>query len=248
MIFFRNKQSAIGLAMAVFAAAPSVHAAGVSGQGTWETTLQGRDLDGNVGNGFEAYYDTVQDITWLADANQAQTSGYPQSFQPSGRMGWAAATTWASNLNVHGVTGWRLPSITETGAPGCDRAYSGTDCGWNVSTSGAEMAHLFYVTLGNQSAFSTAGMAQPGGGLSNTGPFKNVQVGGYLYGTRYANPNYAWNFYTSTGQQSYGLTANSLHAWAVRDGDVAAVPEPGGIALTLVGLGIAGVAARRRRA
>jgi hypothetical protein len=41
-------------------------AAAVSGQGTWETTLQGRDLDGNTTT-FEAYFDTALDITWLAE-------------------------------------------------------------------------------------------------------------------------------------------------------------------------------------
>ena len=46
----------------------SVHAIGVTGQGTWETTLQARDLDGNLSTA-EAYYDTDLDITWLADAN-----------------------------------------------------------------------------------------------------------------------------------------------------------------------------------
>ena len=51
-------------------------AAVVSGLGTWATTLLGRDLDGDLTNGFEAYYDTVLDITWLADAHYALTSGY----------------------------------------------------------------------------------------------------------------------------------------------------------------------------
>lgn len=45
----------------------TMHAISISGQGTWETTLQGRDLDGNL-NTFKAYYDTVLNITWLADA------------------------------------------------------------------------------------------------------------------------------------------------------------------------------------
>ena len=42
-------------------------AAGVSGQGTWETTLQARDInhDGTV----DAYYDSELHITWLTDAN-----------------------------------------------------------------------------------------------------------------------------------------------------------------------------------
>lgn len=51
-----------------FALYAEVHAIPVSGQGTWETTLQGRDLDGNAAT-FEAYYDTVLDITWLADTD-----------------------------------------------------------------------------------------------------------------------------------------------------------------------------------
>lgn len=41
---------------------PSVHAAAVTGQGTWETTLQARDLDGNGVT--DAFYDTSLDITW----------------------------------------------------------------------------------------------------------------------------------------------------------------------------------------
>ena len=40
----------------------STHAMGISGQGTWETTLESRDLDGNVAT-IEAYYDTALNIT-----------------------------------------------------------------------------------------------------------------------------------------------------------------------------------------
>jgi hypothetical protein len=48
-------------------------AAGISGQGTWETTLLPRDLDGNPAT-LEAYYDTDLNVTWLADANSAGTA------------------------------------------------------------------------------------------------------------------------------------------------------------------------------
>jgi len=57
----------------------------VSGQGTWETTLQGRDLDGNNLTA-EACYDTALDITWLANADI------------NGEMDWFAANTWAAVL------------------------------------------------------------------------------------------------------------------------------------------------------
>ena len=36
--------------------------------GAVHAALEGRDLDGSAGS-FEAYYDTVLDITWLADGN-----------------------------------------------------------------------------------------------------------------------------------------------------------------------------------
>src|SRR5690349_11799993 len=49
-----------------------VAASPVSGQGTWESELQARDInsDGLV----DAYYDTALNLTWLADANFAKTS------------------------------------------------------------------------------------------------------------------------------------------------------------------------------
>lgn len=69
------------------------YAVAVSGQGTWETTLQGRDLYGNSAT-FEAYYDTVLDVTWLADAN---ATGF--------HMNWVDSNAWAAGLDVNGVTG-----------------------------------------------------------------------------------------------------------------------------------------------
>ena len=70
-----------------------------------------------------AVYDTDLNITWLANANV------------NGPMSWTAANTWAANLSivdaVNNITygNWRLPTVTDTGTPGCDNAYSGTDCG-----------------------------------------------------------------------------------------------------------------------
>lgn len=270
MIAFKFKWSAIGVATAVFAAAPLVHAAAVPGQGTWETTLQGRDLDGDAANGFEAYYDTVLDITWLADANYAATSGYTSAsnggkapgseydsngFGTDGSMGWDAAMTWATNLNVHGVTGWRLPTMVDTGKPGCDFAYGGTDCGFNPSTSTAELAHLYYSTLGHLTEYSASTDRVLNLFPPNTGPFKNVQspatstlpIVDYHYGLEYAPSAYAsWKFSFENGSQGQEGKGYPSYAWAVRTGDIAAVPEPEGYALALLGLTLVGLAARRR--
>jgi PEP-CTERM motif len=217
-----------------------VNAAGVPGQGTWETTLQGRDLDGNAAT-FEAYYDTALNITWLADANYAKTSGYDDD----GDMTWVAARTWASNLSVNGVTGWRLPTHVDTGAAGCDWGSSGADCGYNVDTSTSEMAHMFFVTLGNKAYLDTAGNVQSGWGLTNTGPFSNVHSNVHWSGVEYApSTGYAWYFHTYNGFPYFSDKRDRLAAWAVRPGDVAAVPEPESLAL--MGVGLAALMLRRR--
>ena len=51
------------------------HAVAVSGQGTRESTRLACGFDGDTRT-MEGWYDTVLDISWLANANCANTSGY----------------------------------------------------------------------------------------------------------------------------------------------------------------------------
>lgn len=232
-------------ALLTLAAGASAHAAGVSGQGTWETTLQGRDLDGNPAT-FEAWYDTTLDITWLADADYVWTSGY----DGDGLMSWDEAKTWAAGLNPYGsgITGWRLPIITDTGTAGCDFSFGGTDCGYNVDTASSEMASMYYDTLGNLSDYDTSGKYQPGWGLTNTGPFTNLGSSVYWSVTEHAlYPGIAWYFTLYSGYQDHAGSTNNFRAWAVRPGDVGVVPLPAAAWLLGSGLlGLIGVARRRR--
>ena len=47
---------------------------------------------------FETYYDTMQNISWLADLG-AGNAGF----------NWTDAVVWTGQLSLNGVTGWRLP-------------------------------------------------------------------------------------------------------------------------------------------
>jgi hypothetical protein len=93
-----------------------------------------------IDRGNDMIYDTDQDHTWLRDANYAMTSGY--STDHNGRMTWYEATGWAEDLVFGGYDDWRLPSVIDSGTPGCKFAFSGTDCGHDVDTSNSELAYM----------------------------------------------------------------------------------------------------------
>lgn len=214
-----------------------------------------------VDRGGGLIYDTDLDVTWLQDANYAQTSGY----NANGLMPWFEATIWAGNLSyfdaVRNVTydDWRLPTTTDIhygnsgyGWWGCDWAYSGTDCGYNVDPASSEMAHLFFTELGNLSVFAPSGATRDGSsgvnwGLVNSGPFINFQFYGYWSGASMWDPSSAWYFDTIHGYQDEFHANFGMYTLAVRPGDVAAVPEAETYALMLAGLGLVGWRVQRRR-
>ncbi|MCH8493928.1 MAG: PEP-CTERM sorting domain-containing protein [Idiomarina sp.] len=200
------------------------------------------------GNGL--IYDSDQDITWLQDANYAMTSGY----DTNGRMNWDDAITWVTNLSYGGYDDWRLPIITDNGNDGCNFSYDGTDCGYNVDTSGSELAYMWYNILGNTALYDTSGSYQPPGwGLSSTSAdgvgFLNLMSYAHWSGVEFAtNTDGAWGFQTGFGYQGGYLKSAEYYVWAVRSGDVivAAVPEPVTLLLMFAGLvGVAGVRHRR---
>ena len=210
-----------------------------------------------------AYYDTDADLTWLADANAAQTSGYTGiDVLSDGRMTWQAANDWAAQLTVGGVSGWRLADTNPVDGTafndGITNANGSTDIGRNVSRSGtahagsqgSELANLFYNVLGNVSEYDSSGVFDDGCAgscLTSTGPFSNVQSFGYWSATEYApNTVGAWGFNMNGGYQSVNVKNNSFYGWAVQSGDVSAVPVPAAVWLFGSGLlGLAGVARRK---
>ena len=202
-------------------------------------------------------YDSTLNVTWLADANYAQTSGY----DADGRMNWNDAIAWVADLEYYDAvrnatySDWRLPTLTDLGSPGCNYAFGGTDCGYNVDTASSELASLFYGALGNKAVVNSSGQQQLDHGLiddpnnpNDETLFSNLQSDYYWFGTPVAlsGNTSAWFFRFATGEQYQALAAASLmRALAVRDGDLAPVPLPG--AVWLFGAPLLGWMVNRRR-
>jgi len=191
-------------------------------------------------------YDTVQNITWLADMNYAQTSLHTGTgVNVNGTMIWDAATAWANNLVYGGFSDWRLPTLNLLDAS----CTGGLGVGVGYNCTGGELSRLFVTDLGNQGNSSVLDqVGDTAEQIANLALFNNVQSSDYWSGTKYSpSPDLAWFFRTSVGFQYNVGKANALYAVAVRPGDVAAIPEPQTYALLLAGLGAVVVAVRRRR-
>lgn len=234
-------RQAIGLA---------VLASMASGAMALDPGLQARDF--NQDGITDAYYEVSTNLLWLADANTLLSSHYQdpnapgfELVDPDGSTDWDTATIWANTLNVHGVTGWRLPTLAYTQT--CTPVDFHQICSQEVVDGSSELGHLVNVTLGNTL-----------GSLSNTGPFQGVNDGYYWTdtllpsGARSHGRPLVWYQGITTGR--YGQAAPGglphLYAWAVRSGDLAlpAIPEPS--ALWLAGMGVVALVGltRRRRA
>jgi hypothetical protein len=180
--------------------------------------------------GGQAYFDSGLDITWLADANYAQTMLYDND----GWLTWHEAQSWIDSLNAEadgvghlGVNDWRLPNTVQPDAS-CSQQFFGQSSGGGCS--GSEMGHLYYVD-GIESL--------------TPGPFTRVEATGYWSGTPVEDdPGRAWrfSFKSGSGIQDHVGKTDVLHAWAVRSGDISQVPAPG--AAWLLGTGLVMLGAR----
>lgn len=208
-------------------------------------------------------YDNVLNVTWLQDANYAKTSGY----NTTGMMTWNEATTWAADLSYHdsvrnvNLTDWRLAASTPVNGTTWDFNVSNngsTDRSFNITNGASELAYMYYVNLGLKGFVSASGNVQSDWGVYGNGTFgdqadvglvRNLQSFNYWTGTTWASYPlfFSLAFRMENGSQWIDAQGDPAYAWAVRSGDVAAVPEPETYAMMLAGLGLFGFMARRKK-
>lgn len=225
-----------------------------------QAAFQARDMTGD--GVADAYYDTDQNITWLADANYYATQGnppmvdpfwrnnmwLPPTYLPAGQVQLYALNTsipyaanWVAGLSVGGVQGWRLPhrlvpAGTNAGGPRFQCDATGCNEQWNWPSELTWLA----MALNGQS-----------------GPFINVMGGSYLAVT----PNRHQQEYVQlsnplippvngmSGMVSDETSYIAGYVWAVHDGDVgsAVSPVPVPAAAWLLACGLPMLLVRRKR-
>jgi len=193
-----------------------------------------------------AIYDTDLDITWLANPNLAATetfgvSGISDSGTITGVMNLETANNWINAMNNYGTSGylnintWRLPSTTvpDSGCTTLSGLPISNSTGYNCNLS--EMGYLFYNEFN-----STAGQHIRDNSDSNISlfsfPLEPGDAVGFWSGTQ-PTPTQAFVFGFNVGGQGVEGSSNSFYkAFAVADGDVAAVPLPAPLILLVSGL------------
>ena len=119
--------------------------------------------------GGQAYYDDVLDITWLTNANLADTNDFGVTgINANGTMTWTKANEWIGAMNTAnylGTNDWRLPTVEPLNGStsGCNQLQRQHRLRLQPERTGhclcggtaSEMAHMFYNTLDNKGYCNT---------------------------------------------------------------------------------------------
>ena len=207
--------------------------------------------------GPDMVYDDRTNLTWLRSATYGAGSTFDDGYSATdGLMTFVSAQAWVSQLSIvyanNGLTvsDWRLPDYDPTQGP-------------------SEIAQLVQISLGNPSASQVpvnwGPFAPLQGGFEWLGSSYNLPLPTRSFlsieGWVVRDPVYEWppslawatdGFVHSPGVVRLDLLTDAIYqqegyAWAVRSGDVAAIPEPETAAMMLAGLGLLGFTIHRKK-
>ncbi len=179
------------------------------------------------GNGM--IYDDLHDITWIGNANLAESLG-----TGNGKLSWNDTLDWVSALDYGGFQDWRLPTF-DYNDPYCT-IYSN---GEGQTCSSSEMGHLYF----------DFGFNRVSGGFNwHTAGFINSTSSSQEYWYGNTNPagegGYVFQFWNGLQIKESINPSNTKPVLVLRDGDVTQVPEPSTIAI--FSLALFGLLVRKR--
>jgi hypothetical protein len=178
------------------------------------------------GTDYQAAYDDVLEITWLTNAGLSSLGNWDN------RVGWADGLDTANYL---GVDGWRLASMdvnSDTAVVDCDGATE-------LACRDNELGYMYWQNMGGTGSSKTGDQTVDGVLLTD------VQSG-YWSGSEF-DSSFAWSFGFGSGFQGVRDKNVNVYGWAVRSGDVSAVPVPAAVWLFGSGLiGLVGLARRKK--
>jgi Protein of unknown function (DUF1566) len=198
------------MAISKIALAAAVFCAGVLSSSGGEAALV-------ASSSGETVYDTVRNVTWLANANLAATQkfGVPD-INPDGSMSWTTAQKWIVAMNAAHYLGnsqWSLPA-TKLPDPTCSQ--NPKSAAFGLGCTGSEMGDLYYEGLGGVKG-STINLTHN----ASYGLFTNFQPYLYWSSTLWPRvPNSAFSFSFGNGFQGTNVFVNPMYAMAVAPGKV----------------------------
>lgn len=162
-------------------------------------------------------YDTVRNVTWLANANLAATQTFGVSdINPDGSMSWTTAQKWIAAMNAAHYLGsgqWGLPA---TKLPDATCSQNPKTASFGLGCTGSEMGDLYYNGLGGEQG-STISLTHN----ANYGLFSNFQPYLYWSSTPWPRvPNSAFSFSFGNGFQGTNVFVNPMYVIAVAPGKV----------------------------
>ena len=186
--------------------------------------------------GGAAAWDGVLGITWLTDADL------------SGSDTWDNQLAWIASLNAEnsgaghlGFNDWRLASMSVSAGVPTGTTTSVVNCSsaTEEQCKDNELGYMYYYNLGG------SGDNQTGDHTIGDVTLTDVRSD-YWSGTEY-DSSIAWHFFFGGGFQDVNSKDYNFYGWAVRAGDVGAVPVPAAVWLFGSGLiGLLGLARRKR--